>query len=119
MFICLFLNRGIYNKSTIYDWMVFNRVREKFGGNIIRMASGSAPVSDEVMIFARAAFGCPIPEGYGQTEATSGITCSHPFDPQLGTLKSIIYKFLQILILICSLSNIKRSLWSSNKLLYG
>ena len=51
---------------------------------MVRIATGSAPISDEVMIFSRAAFGCPIPEGYGQTEATCSITFCHPLDPNLG-----------------------------------
>jgi long-chain acyl-CoA synthetase len=78
------LNRGCYNKSSIYDWLIFNKVRDKFGGNIIRSATGGAPISDSVMSFARSAFGCPIPEGFGQTEATCSITFSHPFDPTIG-----------------------------------
>ena len=47
---------------------------------------GSAPVSDEVMMFCQAAFGSPIPEGYGQTECTCALTFRHPFDPVLGLL---------------------------------
>lgn len=81
---CTHTKRGIYRKSSIYDLLVFNKIREKFGGNIVRMATGSAPIADEVMLFSKAAFGCPISEGYGQTESTCGITMSHPFDPKLG-----------------------------------
>jgi long-chain acyl-CoA synthetase len=76
-----FVNRGIYQRNTIYDKFVFNKIREKFGGKVCRMASGSAPISDEVMSFSKAVFGSPIPEGYGQTEATCSITFCHPFDP--------------------------------------
>lgn len=50
------------------------------------MATGSAPIADEVMIFSKAAFSCPIPEGYGQTEATCSVTFTHPFDIRLGTI---------------------------------
>ena len=76
--------RGIYRKDTLYDKLIFNKIREGFGGRLVRIATGSAPISDEVMIFSRAAFGCPIPEGYGQTEATCSITFCHPLDPNLG-----------------------------------
>ena len=76
----------------MYDKIIFNKIRAILGGNLIRTATGSAPISDEVMIFSRAAFGCPIPEGYGQTEATCSITFSHPFDPTLGKiLKKMLY----------------------------
>lgn len=76
--------RGIFRKNTIYDKLVFNKIRAVFGGNLTHSASGSAPISDEVMIFSKAVFSCPIPEGYGQTEATCAITFTHPFDPMLG-----------------------------------
>uniref|UniRef100_A0A1I8FML7 long-chain-fatty-acid--CoA ligase n=1 Tax=Macrostomum lignano TaxID=282301 RepID=A0A1I8FML7_9PLAT len=39
---------------------------------------GSAPLAESVMRFARAAFGCPVMEGYGQSEATGGSTCTPP-----------------------------------------
>jgi hypothetical protein len=71
------------------------------------------------MIFSKAAFGCPIPEGYGQTEATCSITFSHPLDPSLGneqiflTQHNIYVKFhVKIFIL-------KRTLWTTSFLLYG
>jgi long-chain acyl-CoA synthetase len=76
--------RLIYKKDSFYDKLIFNKIRAKLGGNVIRTATGSAPISNEVMNFSKAAFGCPIPEGYGQTEATCSITFSHPFDPSLG-----------------------------------
>jgi long-chain acyl-CoA synthetase len=88
------MKRLIYRKDTLYDKLIFNKIRAKLGGNVIRTATGSAPISNEVMNFSKAAFGCPIPEGYGQTEATCSITFSHPFDPSLGkfTLFFILYK---------------------------
>ena len=64
--------------------MVFKKIRAMFGGCLARMATGSAPIADDVMIFSRAAFSCPIPEGYGQTEATCSISMTHPLDPSLG-----------------------------------
>ncbi len=79
--------RGIYQRNTLYDKLIFKKIREKFGGNIIRMCSGSAPIGEEVMVFSKAIFGCPISEAYGQTEATCGITVTHPLDYNLGILQ--------------------------------
>lgn len=76
--------KGIYRKNTIYDKLVFNKIRDAFGGRLRMSATGSAPVSEEVLIFNKAAFSIPIPEGYGQTEATCAITFTHPLDPSLG-----------------------------------
>ncbi len=76
--------RGIYRQNTFYDKIVFGKIREVLGGNLKHTATGSAPVSDEVMVFNKACLSIPIPEGYGQTEATCGITFTHPFDPTLG-----------------------------------
>ena len=45
-------------------------MREIFGGRIRFMVSGSAPISGEVIDFMKIAVGCPIYEGYGQTEST-------------------------------------------------
>lgn len=68
-----YANRGIYRKNTFYDKLVFNKIREVLGGNLKHSATGSAPVSDEVMIFNKACLSIPIPEGYGQT---GKLTCS-------------------------------------------
>jgi len=44
------------------------------------MITGAAPCSKEVLNFARVAFGVNFTEGYGQTEATAGISISVPGD---------------------------------------
>jgi long-chain acyl-CoA synthetase len=76
---------GIYRKNSIYDKLVFDKIRAStFGGRIVRSAIGSAPLSDEVMLFARAVLGCPLTECYGQTEATCVISSQHPLDPKVG-----------------------------------
>ena len=52
--------RGVYNRNTFYDRIVFRKIREILGGNIIRTATGSAPIADEIMKFSKAAFSCPV-----------------------------------------------------------
>lgn len=61
-------------KHWIYDRFVFKEIREKLGGRVRAMLSGSAPISPEVMDFLRVCFACEVYEGYGQTETSAG-TC--------------------------------------------
>jgi long-chain acyl-CoA synthetase len=56
---------------SIYDRVVFNKMREALGGNVRMMLTGSAPLTSEVNDFLKIAFSTPILEGYGQTEATA------------------------------------------------
>ena len=73
--------------------LVFNKIRARFGGRICRMATGSAPISNQVLEFSKAVFGCPLPEGYGQTESTTAITFTHPLDPDHGRIQSFFAMF--------------------------
>jgi len=52
--------RGIIKQNTIYDKLIFGKIRNLFGGNVVRSATGSAPIKKEVMEFARSAFSCPV-----------------------------------------------------------
>ncbi|KAJ1932241.1 medium-chain fatty acid-CoA ligase faa2, partial [Linderina pennispora] len=58
------------NTHWLWDRLVFKSVREKFGGNIRLIISGSAPISHDVMDFLRIAFSTTVYEGYGLTETT-------------------------------------------------
>lgn len=58
----------------MWDRIVFKKVQEAFGGNLRLIVVGSAPLAGNVLTFMRAALGCMISEGYGQTEATAPIT---------------------------------------------
>jgi len=60
----------------VYDSVVFAKVRERLGGRVRLMVTGSAPISGDVMDFLRCAFSCPIVEGYGQTETAAALTCT-------------------------------------------
>jgi len=52
--------KGLYRNNTIYDKLVFNKIRDVFGGRLHHTATGSAPISDEVLTFSKAVFGCPV-----------------------------------------------------------
>ena len=52
--------RGIIRRDTVYDKLIFKKIRNMFGGEVVRTGTGSAPITDEVLIFARSAFACPV-----------------------------------------------------------
>ncbi|XP_062575832.1 long-chain-fatty-acid--CoA ligase 1-like isoform X2 [Saccostrea cucullata] len=75
---------GIVRKNSIWDKLLFGKVQKLLGGRVKIVITGSAPLEAKVFKFIRAAFGCVVMEGYGQTEATAGITFSIPGDPSIG-----------------------------------
>lgn len=58
---------------SLYDALVFRKVRAAFGGRLKYLSSGSAPLSPEVLKFFTVAFGrtCSFVEGYGMSEVCS------------------------------------------------
>ncbi|KAI8640333.1 hypothetical protein BD408DRAFT_404194 [Parasitella parasitica] len=52
----------------LWDRLVFGGIRQKLGGRIRFILSGSAPVAPDVMDFMRICFSAKVFEGYGQTE---------------------------------------------------
>ncbi|XP_054860761.1 long-chain-fatty-acid--CoA ligase 5 [Amphiprion ocellaris] len=75
---------GIIRKNSIWDKLLFHRVQESLGGRVRIMVTGAAPISQSVLNFLRAALGCQIFEGYGQTECAAGCTFSLPGDATSG-----------------------------------
>lgn len=57
-------NYATYNYG-FYDRIVCNKFKAILGGNVRIMATGSAPISVEVLNFLKVCFCCPIIEGYG------------------------------------------------------
>ncbi|CAB4036999.1 long-chain-fatty-acid-- ligase 5, partial [Paramuricea clavata] len=78
------LSRNIIRRDSMWDYIVFRKIQETLGGRIRFVLSGSAPLSDRVMKFLRASFGCFVFEGYGQTETTAGATIQLMGDPTIG-----------------------------------
>ncbi|XP_064624929.1 long-chain-fatty-acid--CoA ligase 5-like isoform X2 [Lineus longissimus] len=78
------LKRGISRRDSIWDKLVFGKIQESMGGNVKLVLTGSAPLSDKVLTFCRVAFGCPVMEGYGQTECTAGVSCTIPGESEPG-----------------------------------
>jgi len=68
-------------KHGLYDRLLFNKIKRALGLDHLRfMVSGSAPLSEGVMVFFRCMLGVPVVEGYGQTEGAAGATICHPDD---------------------------------------
>ncbi|XP_074647228.1 long-chain-fatty-acid--CoA ligase 1-like isoform X2 [Tubulanus polymorphus] len=78
------LRRGIIRNDTIWDKLVFGKIQAGLGGRVQLVITGSAPLSEKVLNFCRCSFGCPVIEGYGQTEASAGVTINAPGDCVLG-----------------------------------
>ncbi|XP_041317184.1 long-chain-fatty-acid--CoA ligase 5 isoform X1 [Pyrgilauda ruficollis] len=74
------IKQGIIRNDSIWDKLVFKKVQENMGGRVRIMVTGAAPISPSVLTFLRAALGCQIFEGYGQTECSAGSTFSMPGD---------------------------------------
>jgi len=68
-------------KNILFDNLIFNQVRNKFGGRLRFMLVGSAPVESNLLNFLRCSLSCEIVEGYGQTEDIAGVLLTRTFDP--------------------------------------
>ncbi|VDK73907.1 unnamed protein product [Dibothriocephalus latus] len=69
-------DKQIYYDGSLYDKLLFSKMRESFGGNLRAVITGSAPISPTILRFTRALFNCPVLEGYGSTEACGVLTLS-------------------------------------------
>ena len=68
----------------MYDKIVCNKFKDILGGRVRVMATGSAPISTDVLNFLKVCFCCPIIEGYGQTESCAASCITQPHDPVAG-----------------------------------
>ncbi|KAI9251955.1 hypothetical protein BY458DRAFT_523446 [Sporodiniella umbellata] len=76
LFNTAFKSKKGYLNDTVQHWLwdrvVFGQIRQKLGGRLRFILSGSAPVSPDVMDFMRICFSAKVFEGYGQTENYCG-----------------------------------------------
>jgi len=68
------LQKGILRKNSLWDKLIFRTVQEGMGGRVRLLVVGSAPLGGQVLTFIRAALGCVVVEGYGQTECVAPCT---------------------------------------------
>ncbi|XP_048399232.1 long-chain-fatty-acid--CoA ligase 6-like isoform X4 [Stegostoma tigrinum] len=74
------VQNGIIRNNSLWDKLFFKKIQDSLGGKVRMIVTGAAPASPAVLGFLRAALGCQVYEGYGQTECTAGCTFTTPGD---------------------------------------
>jgi long-chain acyl-CoA synthetase len=72
-------------QHTLFDILVFRKIRSRFGGRVRFFISGSAALNADIAAWFNAA-GILILEGYGMTENAAGATVNHPELNKIGTV---------------------------------
>jgi long-chain acyl-CoA synthetase len=80
---------GLRLKHAIADRLIFSKVREQLGGRIRILASGAAPLTEELAGFFYA-MDLPVFEGYGLSETSPVIAINYPGHTKLGTVGKVI-----------------------------
>jgi long-chain acyl-CoA synthetase len=80
---------GLRLKHGIADRLIFSKVREQLGGRINVLASGSAPLAQELAEFFYA-MSLPVYEGYGLSETSPVIALNYPGHTKLGTVGPLV-----------------------------
>lgn len=78
-------------QHAIYDKLVYSKVREKLGGNLKGMFTGSAACPAKIIRFF-CGVGIKVREGYGLTETSPGVTVNmyDPYMAMLGTVGPVL-----------------------------
>jgi long-chain acyl-CoA synthetase len=78
------LDRGQNSFSSLWNSMVFDRIKDRFGGKVRYIVTGAAPITKEVYRFLQICFSCPVMQGYGLTETSASCTLTKPFHIESG-----------------------------------
>ena len=76
---------GLKIKHTVFDKLVYSKLRAALGGECNRAISGGGPLGPRLGHFFRGA-GVPIFEGYGLTETTAAITVNTTDNQRVGSV---------------------------------
>jgi long-chain acyl-CoA synthetase len=80
---------GLRLKHAIADRLIFSKVRGQLGGRLTILASGAAPLAQELAEFFYA-MGLPVYEGYGLSETSPVISINSLGHTKLGTVGRLI-----------------------------
>ena len=72
-------------QHTLFDRLVYSKIRDRFGGQVRFFISGAAALNREVAEWFGVA-GILILEGYGMTESSAGAVVNHPEDYKYGAV---------------------------------
>ncbi|WP_353114086.1 long-chain fatty acid--CoA ligase [Microbacterium sp.] len=76
---------GLKTKFWLFDKLVYGKLREAMGGNVVYAISGSAPLGERLGHFFHS-LGVVILEGYGLTETTAPATVNLADKSKIGTV---------------------------------
>jgi long-chain acyl-CoA synthetase len=72
-------------RHALCDRLVYRKLRDVVGGNVVAAVSGAAPLGERLGHFFRG-IGLPVLEGYGLTETTAGVTLNALGAQRVGTV---------------------------------
>ena len=76
-------------KSAMAKFLIYNKIKDIFGGRIRFMISGAAPISPEIIHYFKW-MGITIYEAYGMTETTGVISCNKPGFVKIGSVGQLL-----------------------------
>ena len=76
---------GLRVRHSIFDRLVYSKLRAAMGGNVLYAVSGGAPLGTRLGHFFRG-IGVTVLEGYGLTETTAPATVNTPEQVKIGTV---------------------------------
>ncbi|CAG8579868.1 16380_t:CDS:10 [Cetraspora pellucida] len=75
-----YLKKGNLVTNSIWDILVFNQVKAKFGGQVRVIVTGSGPITQTILDFFRITVGCQVIQAYGLTQCSGSVTMNAFYD---------------------------------------
>ncbi|CAG8539301.1 49_t:CDS:10 [Dentiscutata erythropus] len=74
------LKKGNLVTNSIWDILVFNQVKAKFGGQVRVIVTSSGPITQTLLDFFRITVGCQVLQAYGLTQCSGAVTINAFYD---------------------------------------